>query len=343
MDWEKWQQKQDRQVQPPDLDKVVENFKRFQGKMPSAYIIAIIVILAWVLSGIYIVAPDEVGVVKRFGEYSRTTMSGPHYHLPYPVESVLKPKVTQIRRFEIGFRTVHPGPPPQYRPVADEALMLTGDENIIDLWFIVQYKIGDANKFLFNVADPYNTIRSAAEAAMREVIGNNKIDEALTAGKLQITNEAEQTLQAILDNYNSGFQVVAVQLQAVHPPEQVKDAFKDVVSAREDQNRFINEAEGYANDILPKAKGRAAELVAQAQAYKEEKIKRAEGDASRFESLFMEYEKARDVTRKRLYLETMERVLGKARKFILDGSNKGVLPLLPLQPLGPAPTAPAGK
>ncbi|MFH1139663.1 MAG: FtsH protease activity modulator HflK [Pseudomonadota bacterium] len=332
MDWEKWQQqKRGPGVQPPELDKVVDNLRKIKGRMPSGYILAALLFVGWLLSGIYIVAPDEVGVVKRFGEYSRTTEPGPHYHLPYPVESVLKPTVTQIRRFEIGFRTVYPGPPPQYRPVPDEALMLTGDENIIDIQFIVQYKIDKPEDFLFNLEDPFETVRAAAEAAMREVVGKNKIDEVLTTGKFQIQKDTETSLQNILNIYASGLTVVAVQLQAVHPPQQVSDAFKDVASAREDQNRFINEAEGYANDILPKAKGQAAQLELQAEAYKEEKIKRAQGDAARFTSQYEEYKKARDVTRKRLYLETMEQVLAKGKKFIMDKDKQNVLSLLPLQ------------
>ena len=331
MDWEKWQQKRDSQVQPPDMEKVMENIKRFRGRMPSSSLLIIVVLLAWLLSGIYIVRPEEVGVVKRFGAYSRTTESGPHYHLPYPIETVVKPKVTLVQRFEIGFRTINPGPPPQYRPVLDESLMLTGDENIIDIQFIVQYKIKEARNYLFKVADQEATIMNAAEAAMREVIGMNKIDEALTAGKFEIQNDTVKKLQEIMDNYESGLQVVAVQLQAVHPPQQVVDAFKDVASAREDQNRFINEAEGYANDILPKAKGQAASIVARAEAYRSEKVQRAQGDASRFLSVLKEYRNAKDITRKRLYLETMEGVLAGARKFILNSDDKGVLPILPLQ------------
>lgn len=330
MDWEKWQQKKEPQ-QPPDMEKVVENLKRFRGRMPNVTIIIVIVVAVWLLSGIYIVAPDEIGVVKRFGAYSRSTDPGPHYHFPFPIESVMKPKVTQIRRFEIGFRTINPGPPAQYRPVTNEALMLTGDENIIDIWFIVQYRIKGANEFLFKVEDPFKTVRDAAEAAMREVIGKNKIDNALTAGKFQIQVDTSKTLQTILDNYESGLEVVAVQLQEVHPPQEVRAAFKDVASAREDQNKIINQAEGYANDILPKAKGRAAEIVAQAEAYKAEKVKKAEGDADRFLSVLKEYKKAKDITRKRLYLETMEKILIRAKKFIMDPGKQGVLPLLPLE------------
>ena len=338
MDWEKWQQsRQNQQMQPPDLDKVVANFKKFRGRMPSVTIIIIIVVAAWLLSGIYIVEPEEVGVVKRFGEYSRTTPSGPHYHLPYPVETVTKPNVTNVRRFEIGFRTVNPGPPAQYRPVTDEALMLTGDENIIDIWFIVQYRIRDAQHYLFNVADPSKTVRDAAEAAMREVIGRNKIDEALTAGKFKIQQDTEKSLQTILEKYESGLEVVAVQLQEVHPPQEVRAAFKDVASAREDRNKFINQAEGYANDLVPKAKGQAAEMVAKAEAYKSQKVNTAQGDTARFLSVLKEYKKAKDVTRKRLYLEAMEEVLASAKKVVLDSGNKDVVPLLPLTELMPAP------
>jgi membrane protease subunit HflK len=256
------------------------------------------------------------------------------------METVIKPKVTIVRRIEVGFRTVDPGPPPKYRPVIQESLMLTGDENIIDLWFIVQYRISDAQNFLFKVADPVKTLTDAAEAAMRGVMGDNKIDEALTAGKFKIQNDAQNSLQEILDKYESGITVVAVQLQAVHPPEQVRDAFRDVVSAREEKNQTINEAQGYANDILPKAKGQAAQLERQAEGYKQEKVERAFGDASRFLAQLEEYRKAKDVTRQRLYLETLESVLPDARKFVFDPEVQKVLPLLPLQGLeSPKPAA----
>ncbi|MBW2092031.1 MAG: protease modulator HflK, partial [Deltaproteobacteria bacterium] len=198
MDWEKWQKEGQG---APDLGKVVADFKRIQKKLPSFYILVIIVILIWLLSGIYIVAPDEVGVVKRFGRYTTETGPGPHYHFPYPIETVLKPKVTQVRRFEIGFRTIHPGPPPRYRPVPVEALMLTGDENIVDIQFIVQYLIKHPTNYLFKVADPIKTIRDATEAAMREVIGKGNIDDVLTVGKYRIQQDTKKSLQKILDNY----------------------------------------------------------------------------------------------------------------------------------------------
>jgi membrane protease subunit HflK len=335
MDWEKWQQKKPG-PQPPDLDKVFENLKRYKGRMPSFYLFIILALLVWLATGFYSVGPDEVGVVKRFGAYNRTTEPGLHYHLPAPVESVQQPKVTAIRRFEVGFRTVDEGPPARYRPVTDEALMLTGDENIIDIWFSVQYKIKDAKDFLFKVQDPEKTVRDAAESAMREVIGASKIDEALTAGKALIQQETEQTLQNILDKYESGLKVVAVKLQEVHPPQEVRAAFKDVASAREDQNKYINQAQGYANDILPKARGRAAEIVAQAEAYKGQKVRQAQGDAARFLSVMEEYQKAKDVTSKRLYLETMEKLLPAADKFVVPGKDRqSVLPILPLKPMTP--------
>ncbi len=334
MDWEKWQ-KNDQGS--PDLEKVLADFKRIQKKLPSAYLIVVVIVLIWVLSGIYIVAPDEVGVVKRFGRYTTETGPGPHYHFPYPIETVMKPKVTQVRRIEIGFRTVQPGPPPRYRPVPIEALMLTGDENIVDIQFIIQFLIKNPTDYLFKIADPRKTIKDATEAAMREVIGKGKIDDVLTTGKFQIQQDTKQSLQRILDKYNSGLEVVTVQLQKVQPPEPVIAAFKDVASAREDLNRYINEAEGYANDIIPKAKGNAAEIVQQAEAYKQSKIKRAQGDTARFLSLLKEYRKAKNVTRKRLYLETMEKVVAESRKFILSKDATGVLPLLPLQSLGTGP------
>ena len=343
MDWEKWQQKKDGNVSPPDLDKVVENIKRVRKKLPSGFILIALVVIVWGLSGFFVVNQRELGVIKRFGAYQRTTGPGLHYHLPAPIETVIKPEVKKRRRIEIGFITVNPGPPAQYRPVLDQSLMLTGDENIIDIWFIVQYRINNAEHYLFNVENQEQTVRDAAEAAMREVIGRNKIDEALTAGKFQIQKDTLDTLQKILDRYKSGLVIEEVQLQEVHPPQEVRAAFKDVASAREDQNRFINEAEGYANDLLPKAKGRAAEIVAQAEAYKAEKVERAQGDASRFLSVLKEYKKAKDVTRKRLYLETMEEILSRAKKFIFESGGQNALPLLPLQSLGTEPQTKSGK
>jgi membrane protease subunit HflK len=319
----------------PHADKVVERLKTFRRRLPRFYVIILILVLVWILSGIYVVAPDEQGVVKSFGKLTRILEPGLHYHLPYPIESVSKPKVTEIQRFEFGFRTVNSGPLPQYKPMADEALILTGDENIIDVWFVVQFRIKDATNFLFNVSDPFKTMRDAAEATMRAVMGENKIDTAMTTGRLNIQNDAQKALQKILDSYESGLQIIAFQLQAVQPPEQVREAFKDVTSAREEKNKFINEAQSYTSDILHRAKGLAVQIELEAEGYKEQKIKQAQGDADRFLALLKEYRNAKKVTRKRLYLETMEEILGPARKLVVDLDKQGVLQLLPLQELIP--------
>jgi len=330
----KWQQKMKTHLKLPDPDKIIGQLKKFRKRLPGFYLTILIVVPAWILSGIYVVAPNEVGVVKLFGKFSRTAEPGLHYHLPYPIESLNKPRVTEVQRFEFGFRTVDPGRPPQYKTVPEEALMLTGDENIVDLWFIVQLKIKSATDYLFKVADPAKTIRDAAEATLCAIMGQNKIDEAMTHGRFDIQNDARKTLQEILDSYESGLQVSTVQLLAVQPPEQVGDAFKEVISAREEKNKAVNEAESYRNDILPTASGLAVRIQREAEAYKEEKIKRAQGETARFLALLKEYREAKDITRKRLYLETMEEIASKSRKLVIDSDKQGILPLLPLQELG---------
>ncbi|UCF95207.1 MAG: FtsH protease activity modulator HflK [Desulfobacterales bacterium] len=322
----------------PGGDKIREHLRALQRRWPSSYVTVPILVLAWILSGIYTVAPGELGVIQRFGKLARTAEPGLHYHLPYPIESLNSPKVTEIQRLEFGFRTPGPDSPQQYRPMPDEALMLTKDENIIDLWFIVQFRIQNATNFLFKVADAHKAMRDAAEATMREVVGANNIDEAMTTGRFEIQAAAQKTLQQILDSYESGLQVITVQLQAVQPPERVRDAFKEVISAREEKNKSINEAESYASDILPTARGLAVQTEYEAEAYKEQKIQQAQGDTARFLSLLKEYRKAEDVTRKRLYLETMEEIVSKARKLVVDSDKQGVLPLWPLQELGRPPS-----
>ena len=330
---EKWQQKMKIPPKLPRPDEVVERLKAFRRRLPRFYVIILILLLIWIFSGIFVVAPDEQGMVRSFGKLTRTLEPGLHYHLPFPIETVSKPKVTEIQRFEFGFRTVNSGPPPQFKPMDDEALMLTGDENILDVWFIVQFRIKDATSYLFNVADPSKTMRDAAEAAMRAVMGENKIETAMTTGRVNIQNDAQKALQQTLDSYVSGMQVIAVQLQAVQPPEPVRSAFREVISAREEKNKFINEAESYTSDILPRAKGLAVQIELEAEAYKEQKIKQAQGDADRFLALLKEYRNAKDVTRKRLYLETMEEILSQARKLVIDSDNQSVIQLLPLQEL----------
>ncbi|MBF0194589.1 MAG: FtsH protease activity modulator HflK [Magnetococcales bacterium] len=323
--------------QPPDMDEVIRIAKeRFGKKMPGKKIFPIlfgIVFILWMMTGIYVVGPDEEGVVVRWGRYVETTRPGPHFHLPFPIESVYKPKVTKVQRIEVGYRT-------RGRNTVDvpaESLMLTGDENIIDIDISIQYHIkpGGAANYLFNIRnparDPHKAVRNAGESAIRQVIGRNTIDTALTTGKEKIQANTKQTMQTILDSYNSGIQVIAVQLQQVAPPTEVIHAFKDVASAREDRERAINEAQGYSNDILPKAKGEAARQVQEAEAYKTAKVSRAQGDVHRFLAVLKEYKKAKDITKTRLYIETMEDVLPEVNKVIVDPkATNGVLPYLPL-------------
>ena len=309
-------------------------------------ILAIVAVL-WLASGIFIVGPDERGIVLRFGKVVREVGPGPSWHLPWPIEEVLKPSVTQIRKEEFGFRTIDVGPPARYRPVEPEALMLTGDGNIVKLEFIVQYRVKPepdaATNFLFNVRDPRGTLRVAAEAAMRQVVGSNKIDDALTDERQRIQTEAQETMQAILDSYASGIQIVTIQLQDVQPPDEVSDAFKDVISAEQDKERMINEARGYANDVVPKARGQAARLINQADGYRQAKIQRAQGESERFLALLEEYSKAKSITRKRLYLEAMEEILPDVDKVLIDEAGSQVVPYLPLERLPkPSSTAQTG-
>lgn len=284
----------------------------------------------WLFTGVYMVGPDEVGVVRTFGEYTRVAQSGLNYHFPYPIEQVNTPAVTEVKRIEIGFRTLRNG---QYRSVEKESLMLTGDENIVDAEMIVQYKIKDPVAYLFNIMEPELTVREAAEASLRTVVGRNKIDETLTTGKFKIQEETKSQLQAILDKYESGIHVVAVQLQDVSPPKEVIGAFKDVASAKEDKNRMINQAEGYRNDVIPKARGEAEAMIRDAEGFREARIKRSEGDAEKFTTILKEYRKAKSITRKRLYLETMEKVLPGIEKIVIPDKDSGnILNLLNLNP-----------
>lgn len=306
-----------------------------QGRPISPWPFVAIALVLYLGSGFFIVAPDQRGVVLRFGQVVREVGPGPGYHLPWPFEEVLKPSVTQIRKEEFGFRTVDVGPPARFRDVDQEALMLTGDENIVKALFIVQYKVKPDPEatadFLFNVRDPQGTVRAASEAAMRQVIGSNKIDDALTEDRERIQIEAQDVLQAILDGYDSGIKVETVKLQDVDPPDQVSDAFKDVISAQQDRERLINEARGYANDVVPKARGQAAQLLNEAEGYRLAKIQEAQGAAQRFVALHDEYAKAKDVTRQRLYLEAMEEILPRLDKIVIDeAAGERTVPYLPL-------------
>ena len=317
----------------------VDDYKR-RFRFPKQSVLwlklAVPILLAlWFLSGIYIVRPGEQGVVRRFGKVVRVTEPGPHYRLPSPVERVDKPKIQQVRRLEIGFETISPGPPARYQFHPEESLMLTGDEQIIDAQIIVQYKIKDPADYLFNVRGlegPLGTIKDAAEVALRQVVGERPIDDVLIKEKLQVEIDIHTLLQEIVDGYESGIQIKEVKLQTVQPPKEVASAFSDVVSAKEDKDKLIQEAEGYKEDTIPKARGEARSMVLAAEAYKQEKVTRAQGDVEKFLAVLKEYEKAKEVTRMRLYLEAMEKVLPGIRKFIIDSeTGEGVLKLLPLE------------
>ena len=296
---------------------------------PSMFLgIGLVVLLAWILPGlIYFVEPDEEGVVTTFGKYSRSSPPGMYFKFPSPIEHARTPKVTLIRRAEVGIRTTRNGPPQR---VPAESLMLTGDQNLIDINLVVQYTVNDAVKFLFNTRNPRKLVKDSAETAIRGIVGSNNIDEALTTGKAEIQIKAKVLIQGLMDKYETGIHVVTVQLQDVSPPQQVAAAFKDVVSAKEDKERMINEAQGYRNTVIPAARGQAAEITLKAEAYREEVIKKSEGDVKRFMSQYEAYKKAPAITRKRIYLETMEEILPEMTKFVMSNDSKGVLPILPL-------------
>ena len=301
-----------------------------QKKECLSYII-ILAIIVWLATGIFIIDPEEQGVIKRFGEVTEVVGPGPHYHLPSPIETVQIAPVTAVRRLEIGFRTIQLGPPAKYRRVLKESLMLTGDENIIDVQFIVQYRISDLENYLYSLTNPDVTVRSAAESAMREVIGDSSVTEALTVGKGIIEDTTARLLQQTMNSYKGGIKIENVKLQDVHPPDAVKEAFKDVVSAREDREKMINDAEGYRNNLVPKARGEAAQLVNSAKGYAKEKVLVAIGESERFNMVYEEYKKAKDITRERILLETMASILPKVNKVIADKELGGnVLPFLPI-------------
>ncbi|MDR4494704.1 MAG: FtsH protease activity modulator HflK [Nitrospirales bacterium] len=295
--------------------------------MKSIALIVLAVLAIW--QALFIVAPDELGLVKRFGDIVREVEPGPHFKIPF-VETVDTPKVEKLHRVEVGFRTDRG----RTQFVPREALMLTGDMNILSLEFIVQYKIKEAKNYLYKVADVESTIHNAAEAAMREVIGKSKIDEALTIGKAQIQQEAQDLLQGVLDQYLAGVQIATIQLQDVNPPEAVAAAFKDVASAKEDREKLINQSHGYRNDLIPRAKGEAAQSINQAKGSAQSRIARAEGEAHYFLQTLKEYKLAKEVISKRVYIETMEDVMTNTEKIILDSKASGnVLPYLPLDRL----------
>ena len=329
--------------QPPNLEDILkQGQERVRRLMPGGgsgiglLVVLVVVVAIWLASGFYRVGTDEQGVELWFGEWTETKPSGLRYHWPYPFETALTPKVTKVNRIDVGFRGGDDlGRSAARRNLQEEGLMLTGDENIVDVNFTVFWKIDDAGKYLFNVDQPDQTIKAVAESAMREVIGQTPIQAALTEGKKVIEDRTQDGIQAVLDSYGAGIEVTEVKMQRVDPPAAVIDAFRDVQAAEADRVRLKNEAEAYANDIIPRARGESARMVQEAEAYKQQKIAESEGEAARFLSIYNEFKLAPDVTSRRLYLETMEEVLHGMDKVILDtgAGGSGVVPYLPLNEL----------
>jgi membrane protease subunit HflK len=334
--------------QPPDLEELLrrsqEKVKKIfpggggglGGNRRALIAVPLILVAVWLASGFYRVQPDEQGVVLRFGEWIKTTQPGLNWHLPAPVETVFTPKVTRSNRVEIGFRSAAElSRSASAREVGNESLMLTGDENIVDINFVLLWLIKDAGQFLFNIRDPESTVKAVAESVMREIIGKTPIAEATTEARGAIEVGAREQIQQILDDYGAGILITQVQLQKVDPPAEVIDAFRDVQRAQADRERLQNEAEAFANDILPRARGEAERISQEAQAYRQEVEARAQGDAQRFVAVYNEFDKARDVTTKRIYLETMEEVLRGMNKVVIDqaANGNGVVPYLPLPEL----------
>ena len=287
----------------------------------------LIFFILWLLTGFYKVNANEQGVVLRFGEWVRTTSPGLHYHLPYPIEIAKTPKVTKVNKTEIGFRVIGTS----QRMLLEESLMLTGDENIVDINFSVFWIIDDAGKFLFKLRNPEKSVKSVSESVMREVIGITPIVDALAAGRQEIETKSLSKIQNVLDSYESGVKITQLQLQKVDPPDQVIDSFRDVQRARADKEKVINEAIAYKNDLIPRARGEAEQILQEAEAYKREVVARSEGDADRFNSVLKAYKNNEDVTRNRIYLETLEKIFQNATKVIIDTKQgSGVLPYLPL-------------
>src|SRR3984957_7799214 len=335
---------------PPDLE---EFLRRSQDKLRSLLpgnlggrgiaLIALAAVALWGFSGFFRVEPDELGLVMRFGKYIRDAKPGLNYHIPYPIESVDMVKVTRVNRIDIGMRLVEDlRRGTQMRDVPEESLMLTGDENIVDVDFAVFWvvKPQGAGAYRFNISNPEGTVKAVAESAMREVVGRSDIQPILTGARQNIETGVAELMQKTIDSYKSGIQITQVQMQKVDPPAQVIDSFRDVQAARADGERAQNEAQTYANRVIPEARGRAAQVTQSAEAYREQTVVEARGQAARFSKVYDEYKKAPDVTRQRLYLETMERLFGGTDKIIMDSgpNGQGVVPYLPLPELRNRPT-----
>jgi membrane protease subunit HflK len=331
---------------PPDLEEMLRRGQdRLRRVLPGGnmggkgfVLLALAAIALWGFSGFFRVEPDELGVVLRFGKEVREVQPGLNYHLPYPIETALTPKALRVNKIDIGMREINAGRGgASEREVPEESLMLTGDENIVDVNFSVFWKVKPTGvgQYLFNIQHPAGTVKAVAESAMREVIGRSDIQPILT-GARQVTETAVQDLmQKTLDHYGAGIVITQVQLQKVDPPKQVIDAFRDVQAARIDLDRSVNEAQTYANRVIPQARGNVAKIVQAAEAYRSQTVAQATGQTARYMKIYEQYKKAPDVTRERMYLETMERVLGDTSKIIIDSKDgtQGVVPYLPLDEL----------
>ncbi len=336
---------------PPDLDEILRKLQQkiasllgFRPRGPSSppppgggpgrgilgggvAFVVLIVAAVWLLSGFYIVDEGRRGVVLRLGKYLETTMPGPRWHIPYPIESVEVVNVAQVRTVEVGYR----GNPKNKQP--QEALMLTDDENIVDVQFAIQYTLKSPEDYLFNNKNPDDNVLQAAETAIREIVGKSKMDFVLNQGRSEVAARVKVLMQGILDRYKAGINITTVNLQGVQAPEQVQAAFEDVVRAGQDRERFKNEGQAYANDVVPKARGTAARLMEEANGYRQSVISQAQGDAARFRSILAEYEKAPAVTRERMYLETMQQILSATSKIIIDQKSGQNLLYLPIDKL----------
>ncbi len=318
------------------------NFKRFSGGLSIGVLLGLLLLL-WIASGFYIVNEGQRGVVLRFGQYSETTQAGLSWHLPYPAETVELVNVSQVRTIEIGYRKNVAS------KVLKESLMLTDDENIIDIQFAVQYILKNPEEYLFNNRDPDEAVLQAAESSIREVIGKSSMDYVLYEGREDVAAKSTVLMQRLLDHYKIGIAISKVTMQNAQPPEQVQAAFDDAVKAGQDKERQKNEGEAYANDVIPKAKGNAARLMEESEGYKQRVIESSTGDANRFKQILVEYNKAPDVTRDRLYLDMMQEILTNTNKILVDSKNSNNLLYLPLDKLiekststtTPAPVAPA--
>ena len=346
-----WGGRRKSQGGPPDLDEVVRKLQQklgglfgrggrsgsgggdagSRGNLPGIIGLIAVIILVWIaLDSVYIIQPAERGVVLRFGKYVDTLQPGPSIRLPRPIEQVIRVDVDQIRTVEIGYRSSEGR---QQVPVLSEASMLTEDENIVDVKLAVQYKVKSPSDYLFHDRDPDLTIRDATESAIREVVGKSKMDFVLKEGRSEVAARTKELLQTILDRYDNGLLVTSVNLQDAQPPEQVQEAFFDAIRAREDQDRLINEAEAYANEVIPEARGGAARIVEDANAYKAKVIDTAQGDASRFSQILKAYQRAPAVTRERMYLDSLEKVLSASSKVLVDVQKGNNLLYLPLDKL----------